>query len=182
MANRNSTVTPSASRYVIHSERKGDADGIRRVLLGAFGSEVEANLIAALRNNGALTISLVARVGSNTVGYAAFSSMHTEGQSDRDDWVGLAPVAVHPHWQRRGIGSALIQRGLEECRKRAVAAVFVLGAPKFYARFGFTAAHKFGIRSVYEAPEAFQILLLSEALQALPTGLVRYRPEFDLLP
>jgi putative acetyltransferase len=109
--------------------------------------------------------------------------MHPDGQPDRHDLLGLAPVAVHPKWQRRGIGSALIQRGLEECRKRGVGAVFVLGEPALYARFGFIPAHTRALRCVYEAPpDAFQVLLLGAALAVPVPALIRYRPEFDSVP
>lgn len=153
------------------------------MLLAAFGREAEARLVEALRGNGALAISLVACVADEIVGHVAFSPMHTDGQPDRDDLLGLAPVAVHPQWQRRGIGSALIRRGLDECRSRVVAAIYVLGEPAFYARFGFIPAHTHGLRCVYEAlPDAFQVLLLADALSVAPIGLIRYRPEFNSLP
>jgi putative acetyltransferase len=94
--------------------------------------------------------------------------------------LGLAPVAVHPQWQRQGVGSSLVQRGLDECRRRAMAAVFVLGAPTFYTRFGFIPAHTRGLRCVYEAPiDAFQMLSLNNTFAVPSTGLIHYRPEFN---
>ena len=177
---RDSTGTQMAPGVVIRPESDGDAGGIRHVLAAAFGGELEAHLVEALRSNGALVISLVACADHEIVGHLAFSPMHADGQPDRPDLLGLAPVAVHPQWQRRGVGSALLQTGVNECRRRAVTAVFVLGGPKFYARFGFMPARQHGLRCVYDAPpDAFQLLLLANALTTLPTGLVRYRPEFD---
>ncbi len=183
MTTRNSTTTQPATQPSIRAEVAGDTTGIRRVLAAAFRNETEADLVEALRNNGALTISLVACAANEIVGHIAFSPMHSDGQPDRDDVFGLAPLAVHPQWQRRGVGSALIRRGLDECRNRAIVAVFVLGESGSYTRFGFIPAHTRGFRSVYEAPpDAFQILLLSNTLIAPSAGLIRYRPEFDSLP
>ena len=180
MTNRVSSVGQPVSRFVIRSESDGDARGIRRVIVAAFRAKMEADLVEALRKHGALIVSLVACAGGEIVGHAAFSPMHADGQPDRDDVLGLAPVAVSPQWQRQGIGSALIRRGLDECRRRAVTVVFVLGAPGFYARFGFIPARTRGLRSVYEAPpDAFQMLSLNDTFAAPSRGLIRYRPEFD---
>ncbi|MCI0539172.1 MAG: N-acetyltransferase [Verrucomicrobiales bacterium] len=180
MTNPNSA--QSASKLVIRPENDVDADGITRVLIEAFGGNVEVDLVHALRNNGALTISFVACVSGEIVGHVAFSPMHADGQPDREDLLGLAPVAVLPKWQRRGIGATLVQRGLDECRRRGVAAVFVLGDPTFYRRFGFMPAHTQGFRCVYDAPNAFQLLALADEGVLPPAGLIRYRPEFDSLP
>ena len=96
--------------------------------------------------------------------------------------LGLGPVAVHPKWQGRGIGSALVQDGLAECRRRAVAVVFVIGEPKFYARFGFVPAYTSGLRCDIDAPrEAFQVLVLADVSAIASAGLVRYSPEFYAL-
>ena len=59
--------------------------------------------------------------------------------------VGLAPMAALPAEQRRGIGSALVRAGLERCKQLAFGAVVVLGHPKYYLRFDFVPASRFGI-------------------------------------
>jgi putative acetyltransferase len=48
----------------------------------------------------------------------------------------LAPVAVHPEWQRKGLGTDLIRLTLAQ-PPISYSSVFVLGDPKFYSRFGF---------------------------------------------
>jgi len=173
------------SHMLIRSESDADAGGIRRVLVESFGGKTEADLVHTLRNNRTLTVSLVACATDEILGYAAFSPMHAEGRRERGDMLGLGPVAVHPKWQRQGIGSALVQDGLAECRRRAVAAVFVLGEPRFYARFGFVPAYTRGLRCDIDAPrEAFQVLVLADVSAISPiasAGLVRYSPEFYAL-
>lgn len=75
----------------------------------------------------------------------------------------LAPMAAIPDRQRRGIGSALVRAGLEECRRRGVEAVFVIGHPDYYPRFGFTRASRFGVSSEFEVPDdAFMALELAD--------------------
>ena len=59
----------------------------------------------------------------------------------------LAPVAVHPALQGRGLGAALIRAGLDAM---APAAITVLGDPAYYTRFGFAPVP--GWQSPYAGP------------------------------
>ena len=92
----------------------------------------------------------------------------------------LAPMAVLPAFQNRGVGSALVRRGLEEARALGHRVVIVLGHPRYYPRFGFRPARPLGIRSPFDAPaDAFLVLgLEAGALDGL-RGLVEYPPEFS---
>jgi putative acetyltransferase len=92
----------------------------------------------------------------------------------------LAPLAVAPARQRRGIGSALVRRGLDVCRERGRAAVIVLGHPSYYPRFGFSAALARGFRAPY-AGEAFMALELTPGALAAGAGDVRYPKAFELV-
>jgi putative acetyltransferase len=82
-----------------------------------------------------LAVSLVAEVDGQIVGHVAFSPV--EFSDNTPNWFGLGPVAVLPEWQRRGIGKALIERGLAELRTLGAAGCAVLGNPGYYRRFGF---------------------------------------------
>jgi len=46
--------------------------------------------------------------------------------------MGLAPMAVSPATQRKGVGSALVRAGLEECREMGFCAVVVVGHAEYY--------------------------------------------------
>ncbi len=89
-------------------------------------------------------------------------------------------MAVLPQCQNRGIGSALVRRGLEEARTRGHRLVIVVGHPEYYPRFGFIRAQPLGIRPPFEVPvEAFLALELQpEALHGIQ-GVVEYPPEFN---
>ena len=63
--------------------------------------------------------------------------------------LGLAPVAVHPSFQKQGIGSALIREGLDRAKKDRWRCVFVLGDPAYYGRFGFRVESAKGYSSLY---------------------------------
>lgn len=93
--------------------------------------------------------------------------------------MGLAPMAVLPSHQRRGIGSALVRAGLQHCRQLGIGAVAVLGHPDYYPRFGFRPSTRFGISSEYDAPaEAFMVLELQEGYLAGRSGVIRFHPAF----
>jgi putative acetyltransferase len=161
----------------IRPEQSGDAPAIRRVHESAFPTPVEADLVDALRGKGDLWLSLVAVDGREVVGHVAFSPVTVDGEPSSG--VGLAPVGVHPDRQRQGFGTRLTVEGLAECRSAGLGFVVVVGWPAYYARFGFRPAATFGLTSVYEAGDAFQVLELRPGGLPPAGGLVRYAPAFD---
>lgn len=125
---------------IIRQEQRHDYGAIKQVTANAFAlmehsNQTEPAIIAALRNAGALTISLVATDGDEIIGHVAFSPVTIDGEDC--NWFGLGPVSVRPDLQGRGIGGSLIRRGLEELRAQGVAGCVVLGDPGYYCRFGF---------------------------------------------
>jgi putative acetyltransferase len=162
----------------IRPELLNDAVAIRRILEAAFPTAAEARLVERLRESGNLRISLVAEVDGAIVGHIAFSPVAIEGVASEANGVGLAPLAVVPDHQRRGIGSRLIREGLAACQRAEYGYVVVLGHPEYYPRFGFTRADRRRLGNEYGADEAFMALELRNG--GIPTrgGLVRYGPEF----
>ena len=163
----------------IRDERPGDAAIIRAIVSMAFGRTAEAELVDALRDAGAALVSLVADVDGESIGQMLVSPVVVEAGGTAG---GLAPVAVMPPHQRGGVGTMLVHAALTRCRAIGLPAVFVLGEPRFYRRFGFTAAAPAGLRSTYpDAEEAFLVVELESGWLARRAGLVRYRAEFDVV-
>src|SRR5438105_4392259 len=155
---------------VIRFESTADIPAVRIVNELAFGRSLEADIVDALRSHEKILASLVALVEGQIVGHALFSraTIHSDGGLLIE--AALGPLAVIPEQQRRGIGSALVQKGLAECRRRGFGSLFLLGSPAYYGRFGFRPAHEFGIH--YAQPlgneDAFQVVELREgALQGV---------------
>jgi len=164
----------------IRYEQAEDVEPIRRVLLDAFETDVEADLVDRLQMSGALTVSLVAVDGDGVVGHIAFSPVTIESENATVDALGLGPMAVVPERQREGIGSRLVEVGLEAAKHAGHDIVVVLGYPAFYTRFGFVPSVEHGIRCEYDAPEeAFMVTELRPGAFDGVTGVVKYRPEFD---
>jgi putative acetyltransferase len=162
----------------IRAETAGDIPAVRRVNELAFGQPDEADLVDALRAAAHPHISLVAAAEGYVAGHIFFSPVTLEGQGSTPTALGLAPMAISPEYQRRGIGSRLVREGLKECRRIGCDVVVVLGHPGYYPRFGFVPASRRGLRCEYPVPdEVFMVFELKP--DALPgPGLVRYRPEF----
>lgn len=159
--------------WTICEERPEDARAIRDLLVAAFQGDAEALLVERLRAEGAVIASLVA-VENGIVGHVMFSRLVVEGSALRA--AALAPLAVHPELQRRGIGSALVRAGLEACRAQDSEAVFVVGDPDYYRRFGFTPPAAQPFPSPYDGP-AFQALALCRGALAAG-GTLRYPEAF----
>jgi putative acetyltransferase len=163
----------------IRPERADEIAAIHELVAAAFPGDGEARLVGALRSAGRLTASLVADVDGRPVGHAALSPVTVAG--DVGSGLGLAPVAVHPDFQRRGLGGALVDAALAEAARRGAGFVVVLGDPRFYGRHGFEAAARWGLSDEYGGGAAFQAIELTEGAIPATGGLVRYAPEFGLL-
>lgn len=165
----------------IRVETPEDYSAVRQVNEEAFGRRGEAKLVDALRKNAQPYVSLVAEAGSRIVGHIFFSPVVIESEVHAPAAaLGLAPMAVLPEFQNQGVGSDLVRRGLEECRKLGHEVVVVLGHPEYYPRFGFIPASQKGLSCEYPVPdEAFMALELRAGALSGHKGLVRYNPEFS---
>jgi putative acetyltransferase len=168
---------------LIRAETFQDHQSIRRVNEFAFVRRNEADLVDALRANARPYVSLVAVVDEQIIGHIFFSPVSLESDAELEAGaftvMGLAPLAVLPEHQNRGIGSELVREGLRECLCIGEEIVVVLGHPKYYPRFGFVPASSKGLRSEYDVPdEVFMVAELSEGALNGRSGLVKYHPEF----
>jgi putative acetyltransferase len=169
--------------FHLRDEVAADAPAIAGVVTEAFGQAAEAELIAALRAAGALSISLVAVTDDGgLVGHVAFSPVTVE-DAGGDRLFGLAPLAVAGGWQGRGVGGALVEAGLARACALGGDLAVVLGEPAYYRRFGFRPATAWGIAWEHEAPpEAFMALELRPGAGVGWRGRLRYHPAFDRFP
>ncbi len=165
----------------IRKEQRGDEEQIRLVNTCAFGQPAEADIVDTLRKASPEGVSLVAVCEDKIVGHILFTPAVIEAK-EKEIWgMGLAPMSVLPEFQRQGIGSKLVQAGLDEMRKAQQPFVIVLGHPEYYPRFGFIRASCYEIVSQYDnvPDEAFMILVLDEVALKGTSGVGKYRAEFD---
>ena len=164
---------------VVRAEVAADRGDVRRVNELAFEGASEADLVEALHRDGLVLSSLVAEIDGGVVGHILFSRMWVDGADGSLDAACLAPLAVAPPHQRRGIGGLLISRGLEEIRRLGERLVIVVGHPEYYPRFGFEPAQPRGLSSPFP-PEAFMAMELTPGALRGVAGAVRYPAAFGI--
>ncbi|MGJ5628934.1 GNAT family N-acetyltransferase [Nostoc sp. CALU 1950] len=164
----------------IRCETLTDYLAIAEVNTLAFGQENEAKLVEKIRHSDRYIseLSLVAEVENVVVGHILFSYIDLVDEQTLQV-LGLAPLAVRPLFQRKGIGSALIKAGLEIAETKKEAVVIVLGHPQFYTRFGFKTSVVYGIESPFPIPEEFFMVKPLQSYQESYKGKVVYPSTFD---
>ena len=174
---------PPAPRtpFTIRLETPADYRAVYEVNRVAFEQKQEADLVEQLRQapGHIPELSLVASAGTQVVGHVLFSPVAIQTAEKTVPALALAPIAVLPAYQRRGVGSQLIRVGLESARHLGHRSVIVLGHPDFYARFGFVPASAKDIRCPFPAPdEAFMVCELVAGALAGVYGTVQYPAAF----
>ncbi|GAA1238449.1 N-acetyltransferase [Kitasatospora nipponensis] len=162
----------------IRVEEPADAPATRRVHMAAFPGPEEADLVDALRADPCWLpeLSLVAvDEGGLVVAHVLMTRLRVgDGAA-----LALAPVAVAPEWQRRGVGEQVVRAALAAAEGAGEQLVVVLGDPAYYGRFGFGPAAGHGVSGPYEVPdEVFQVLTLP-AYDGTPRGHCAYPEPFD---
>ena len=161
----------------IRNETAADVAAIEAVTTAAFlnaphTSHTEQFIVAALRKDGQLTVSLVAHVDGTVIGHVAISPVSISDGTI--GWYGLGPISVVPEYQRHGIGSRLMREALRVLREHGASGCVVLGEPEYYGRFGFRTDPKLNLPGV--PPEYFQAISFGASD---PRGTVFYHRSFN---
>lgn len=167
----------------IRAERKKDYKAIREVNDLAFGQTSESKLIETLRLTESFVpeLSLVAEREDKIVGHILFYPVKIPSGKDSYTSLALAPLAVSPDYQRKGIGSRLIIEGLSVAKRLGYGSVIVVGHPEFYAMFGFQPASKWNIKASFDvSDDAFLALEIKEGSLNNVSGTVDYPEEFNV--
>lgn len=162
---------------VLRGETPADREKILALTAAAFsispvtglpveGTPIEVGLLKGLFECGEYLpdFSIVAELGGEIVGHVISTRgyVRTPGSADGLPFLGLGPISVEPHLQRRGIGSALMRETARRAEAAGEAGIALLGSTAYYPRFGYVLAASVGI----EAPDPawgghFQVLPLS---------------------
>lgn len=164
---------------LIRSEIGIDAASIDSLLRRCFETSAEAELVQQLREDGLLTLGVVATDDEGQVlGYAAFSPVTLKGEDKQ--WVGLAPLAVDSSVRGQELGKQLIYEGLDTLNEFGYAAVVVVGDPAYYGRYGFEPAARHQLRCRWPGTEAaFQVYKLDENAFSGAGGQIDFSAPFN---
>lgn len=158
---------------IVRAARPADVEAIRACVDAAFGQPAEGALVDALRDSGDAAIELVADADGLLVGHVLLSRLVSP-----DNALALAPLAVAPAFQRKGAGAALVRRAVADAREAGATAIFLLGEPAYYSRFGFSVEAAALFETVYPKSHMMALELRSGALAGL-SGAIRYPEAFD---
>ncbi|OFW64232.1 MAG: hypothetical protein A2Y74_01920 [Actinobacteria bacterium RBG_13_63_9] len=192
-----------SSAVCLRLEQPSDISRIRQINELAFQGGVEADSVDALRAAGGITLCVVAvlggrRVGGEStaaahrgricdgevaggevVGHALFTPETVTTEKGEISLLGLGPIAVQPTRQHQGIGTLMVAGCLEHLRAAGHIGAVVVGEPRYYRRFGFIPAGRWGLRWEMDVLEDnFMAIELTPSVLASASGVVRYRPEF----
>ncbi len=161
---------------IVRKETDADIEAITQVTIAAFrtlaiSKHTEQFIIRALRDAGALTVSLVAEIDGRVVGHIAFSPVTISDGSI--GWYGLGPVSVLPEYQKQGIGKSLIGEGLSLLKELGGRGCALVGDPNYYGRLGFRNYPQLVHEGIPQ--EVFFVLPFTENV---PQGIVKFHEGF----
>ncbi|MEV5691597.1 GNAT family N-acetyltransferase [Micromonospora globbae] len=174
----------------LRPEDPADTGPVRRVLAAAFArpdvtTPPEVVLVDELRGSDAWIpeLAMVAEYGGEVVGYALLTRVRVKSEQGAAPALALGPVAVAPHRQRVGHGTAVVQAALDAATELGERLVVVLGSPAYYRRFGFGRADRMGLTSPWSGlGEPWQALVLPPATSDAappPRGEVVFPPPWS---
>jgi predicted N-acetyltransferase YhbS len=166
----------------IREENANDYNAVYTLNDRSFGQKDESDLIERIRKGNCFIpeLSLVAEKDGKIIGHILFSKIKIRGDVESDS-LALAPMAVLPEFQKRGIGGKLIREGLRKAKELGFESVIVLGHKGYYPKFGFKKASQWGIVCSFEVPdEAFMAIELIEGALSGKAGTIVYPEEFGI--
>ncbi|WP_332647455.1 GNAT family N-acetyltransferase [Lysinibacillus sp. 54212] len=173
---------------LIRQERIEEYTATEEVVKRAFLNEEYSNnkehfLVSKIRKSDAFIpeLSLVAiHQELGIIGHILLSKINIVDGEKSVTSLALAPVAVVPEHQKKGIGSELIRAALRKAKEIGFGSVIVLGHQDYYPKFGFKGAHLWNIRAPFEVPnEIFMALELNEKALENVQGVVQYSKPFS---
>jgi putative acetyltransferase len=161
----------------IREEKAEDYNVVRVINDKSFGQPDEGRIVDKIREACEEIISLVAVENEKIVGHIFFSPAEINHKGKTIKGMGLAPMAVHTEYQNKSIGSLLVKKGIKKIKISGCPFIIVLGHEKYYPRFGFETASKYGIKPQWEGvpDEAFMIMILDKETMAGVSGVATYR-------
>jgi putative acetyltransferase len=166
--------------WTTRPETPDDIATIHAVNVAAFSTAAEADLVDALRADPQAWIDGLSIVTENEDGEIVGHALLTRCRVGDAPALALAPCAVLPNYQGRGVGSAAIRAGLDTARHLGENLVVVLGHADYYPRFGFAPASGFGVHAPFEVPDEAFLVLTLDAGRPTPTGVVQYPAAFGV--
>ncbi|GIF53218.1 putative acetyltransferase [Asanoa ferruginea] len=165
----------------IREETSDDANAVHAIHAAAFGDDLVPRLVTQLRQRPATFAprGYVATVDGEAAGHVMLTASWLDAPKKLVDVLVLSPLGVLPQHQRRGIGTLLVARAIEEADRAGAPLLFLEGDPAYYRERGFHEATPLGFRkpSLRIPDAAFQVVKLS-TYEPWMTGTLVYAEPF----
>ena len=142
---------------MIREAQEPDLEEIFNLIHTSFANKAESDLVRQLILDKDLLINIIFESSDTILGNVVVSKVTMEPDIGLFCG-GVAPLSVLPEHQSYGIGSKLIKAAIKNSEKMEMDALFLLGDPNYYERFGFNVSK---LQSDYKA-EHFQELELTK--------------------
>lgn len=146
-----------------------------------FSDHKEQFLVQRLRRSKAFVpqLSIIAEHNSEIIGYILLTKINIKNEQDEFQSLALAPLAVLPEYQKKGVGGRLIEQAHYKAKELGFTSVILLGHPHYYQRFGYKKTSEFGIKLPFDVPDEYcmAIELVQNGLREVK-GAVQYPKEF----
>ncbi len=151
----------------IRNSSESDLRDVLSVESQAFGGDEESELVNELLCDSSAMplLSLIALNDERAIGHILFTRARLIDTDDSISAVILAPLAVIPKKQGKGVGGQLIREGLRLLSDSGVELVFVLGHPEYYPRHEFRPASALGFDAPYPIPKEYADAWMVQALR-----------------
>ena len=141
--------------YVIRLEEEKDFEKVefltREAFWDLYGPGCDEHLILhQLRKSPAFVkeLSYVVDKDNHIIGNVVYTIGKVTNENKQDHEVlCMGPISVLPEYQGKGIGSKLLEETLKKAKEMGYTGVVIFGNPKYYQRFGFENAEKYGIQT-----------------------------------
>lgn len=168
---------------IIRTETPGDYEQVYRLHYMAFGNRVdESELVERIRQSEAFVpdLSIVAELQESIIGHVLVSRAVVVEGSEQYPVLVVAPVAVHPDHQKRGVGKRLLAEALQRCKAQGEVLVLLIGHPSYYPKFGFVPARPYGLelKQFQVSDEVFMVWEATEGSLGRVKGELRYPAAF----
>ena len=150
------------NQLMIRQEKRFDFLSVYDLVKVAFQTAKVANgneqdYVNKLRANANYIpeLALVAEEGAKLIGHIMLTKTYVATDGLKFQALLLAPLSVALEYRKRGVGSKLVRESFGLAKNLGYKAVFVVGDPAFYGRFGFKSSVKFGIKHVPAIPDEY---------------------------
>lgn len=143
---------------------------------------IEQEYVNALRKSNKYipSLALILEKNSDIIGYIMFTKLYLK-ESKEEGFLLLAPLAVKKEFRSQKFGEALVKAGFKRARALGYKAVFLVGDPCYYSRFGFKSSKEYNISNTNDIPYEFCLAfeLTKGALKGI-SGEIDYMEDYHL--